>query len=271
MRGKQLLDHVVWHSDRLIPACAGKTQLRGSRWAVHWAHPRVCGENPRASPSRTFWMGSSPRMRGKPTVGVSAYTLIGLIPAYAGKTRFETARASGSRAHPRVCGENCAWCLMWAGRGGSSPRMRGKRSWTVTSVGRSGLIPAYAEKTTPAWSGPFLPRAHPRVCGENWNCCGSTLPPSGSSPRMRGKLAGAQGGTGADRLIPAYAGKTPDLMQKARTRWAHPRVCGENRAARTRARLAKGSSPRMRGKQKLPASSDWIAGLIPAYAGKTFT
>ena len=196
----------------LIPAYAGKTHGRGERIHVDRAHPRVCGENKIRDSARFRVAGSSPRMRGKQDSRQRALQGRGLIPAYAGKTCGRRHRRPIRRAHPRVCGENCAWCLMWAGRGGSSPRMRGKRSWTVTSVGRSGLIPAYAEKTTPAWSGPFLPRAHPRVCGENWNCCGSTLPPSGSSPRMRGKLAGAQGGTGADRLIPAYAGKTSESV-----------------------------------------------------------
>ena len=172
----------------------------------------MCGENSVERIPLGCPLGSSPRVRGKRGTKLEEEGYTRLIPAYAGKTAWAWAWAANAWAHPRVCGENCAWCLMWAGRGGSSPRMRGKRSWTVTSVGRSGLIPAYAEKTTPAWSGPFLPRAHPRVCGENWNCCGSTLPPSGSSPRMRGKLAGAQGGTGADRLIPAYAGKTSESV-----------------------------------------------------------
>ena len=166
-------------------------------------------------------------MRGKlPGPGPGQRTL-GLIPAYAGKTCGRRHRRPIRRAHPRVCGENCAWCLMWAGRGGSSPRMRGKRSWTVTSVGRSGLIPAYAEKTTPAWSGPFLPRAHPRVCGENFYLMSSqgTLP--GSSPRMRGKLVNCVLGHLPCRLTPRMRGKLPAYDQAQITSGLIPAYAGK--------------------------------------------
>ena len=187
-------------------------------------------------------------MRGKQDSRQRALQGRGLIPAYAGKTCGRRHRRPIRRAHPRVCGENCAWCLMWAGRGGSSPRMRGKRSWTVTSVGRSGLIPAYAEKTTPAWSGPFLPRAHPRVCGENTFDHSAATLLIGSSPRMRGKLAETAGNATITGLIPAYAGKTRGAWRVWSRWWAHPRVCGENASPETTLVYLQGSSPRMRGK-----------------------
>ena len=51
------------------------------------AHPRVCGENDELAAHGPGWVGSSPRVRGKP--GGQGITLIGLrlIPACAGKTR----------------------------------------------------------------------------------------------------------------------------------------------------------------------------------------
>ena len=158
---------------------------------------------------------------------------------------------------------------MWAGRGGSSPRMRGKRSWTVTSVGRSGLIPAYAEKTTPAWSGPFLPRAHPRVCGENLIDVDLLDSETGSSPRMRGKLRLVLDVGGPRRLIPAYAGKTVLDCDVGREIRAHPRVCGENNSGMVWTFSSSGSSPRMRGKLDRCRPARFRDGLIPAYAGKT--
>ena len=96
-----------------------------------------------------------------------------------------------------------------------------------------------------------------------------TLQTSGSSPRVRGKQV--LGGRGQDRarLIPARAGKTPPTPLSPQPRRAHPRACGENRAADPTLTRTAGSSPRVRGKRiLLPRRGPW-ARLIPARAGKT--
>ena len=49
----------------LIPACAGKTMLRGKQLQERSAHPRVCGENQRLGLTIGGKDGSSPRVRGK--------------------------------------------------------------------------------------------------------------------------------------------------------------------------------------------------------------
>ena len=92
----------------LIPARAGKTLPSPVKTCKPRAHPRVCGENPRASPSRTFWMGSSPRVQGKPVAVFVDPVPRGLIPACAGKTSRLVPRGSCRAAHPRGCGENLA-------------------------------------------------------------------------------------------------------------------------------------------------------------------
>ena len=97
---------------------------------------------------------------------------------------------------------------MWAGRGGSSPRMRGKQGQASQLQVQDGLIPAYAGKTKKvALDRAFAP-AHPRVCGENWSRSSSSTPASGSSPRMRGKRHCVDLPWFWPGLIPAYAGKT---------------------------------------------------------------
>ena len=113
--------------------------------------------------------------------------------------------------------------------------------------------------------------AHPRACGENvergLHRCGG----EGSSPRVRGKLDGVDGGAGHVRLIPARAGKTRARPGRKRFRRAHPRACGENAGADPRCVNEVGSSPRVRGKQELPRIQAQAPGLIPARAGKTST
>ena len=70
----------------LIPACAGKTPRGCGDFQLHWAHPRVCGENYYLVRGGIATMGSSPRVRGKRIGCCHDASLPGLIPACAGKT-----------------------------------------------------------------------------------------------------------------------------------------------------------------------------------------
>ena len=105
--------------------------------------------------------------------------------------------------------------------------------------------------------------------GENLGREGGGVGGSGSSPRGRGKrvggsLRGLEGG-----LIPAWAGKTGSHRGRRYQHWAHPRVGGENDLLQRVAPVTQGSSPRGRGKLFQTERDALIAGLIPAWAGKT--
>ena len=63
-------------------------------------------------------------MRGKQIGLRIVIDFDGLIPAYAGKTEFNKATARGTRAHPRVCGENTQVGILSSLRRGS-PRVWG--------------------------------------------------------------------------------------------------------------------------------------------------
>ena len=107
----------------------------------------MCGEN---SPSKVFTKlgeGSSPRVRGKLLPFPFEGTDTGLIPACAGKTPLSSELIAPTAAHPRVCGENEGPLLLFRAIHGSSPRVRGKRHWSVSLSSRGGLIPACAGKT----------------------------------------------------------------------------------------------------------------------------
>ena len=153
-------------------------------------------------------LGTSPRMRGKPTTPRTPPTPPRNIPAYAGKTSRDHRLRGRRMEHPRVCGENLLTPQFFHGQVGTSPRMRGKLMLSFQSVAAGGNIPAYAGKTAP------LPIHR--------------LPPSGTSPRMRGKPKSCRSLRPQKRNIPAYAGKThPDLGLCSQIQ-EHPRVCGEN-------------------------------------------
>ena len=106
VRGKPIQDFSDLFQRGLIPACAGKTGLRLANRRFSGAHPRVCGENVSATLRVRFGAGSSPRVRGKPSMTQQRDCSPGLIPACAGKTRVASGVRVRRRAHPRVCGEN---------------------------------------------------------------------------------------------------------------------------------------------------------------------
>ena len=147
VRGKRLRRWAGTQDRGLIPACAGKTN--GSELARFspTAHPRVCGENPRASPACPRILGSSPRVRGKHDRSCQRPQGRGLIPACAGKTTVWQMGGAGRGAHPRVCGENKGRLPQMFSPMGSSPRVRGKLASCSVCASCGGLIPACAGKT----------------------------------------------------------------------------------------------------------------------------
>ena len=152
--------------------------------------------------------GSSPRGRGKLSIGVSFRVVLGLIPAWAGKTGTRAPRLPRGPAHPRVGGENADQGLTSTLKSGSSPRGRGKLVLCLPSC--------------------VVTVAHPRVGGENEVTCVGVAGVGGSSPRGRGKRDRRRERRTLWRLIPAWAGKTDAFRTPASHSKAHPRVGGEN-------------------------------------------
>ena len=71
------------------------------------------------------------------------------------------------------------------------------------------------------------------------------------------------------RITPAYAGKTLHNVTGATGTRDHPRVCGKNLRLALPLRTRGGSPPRMREKRTATLRARLIAGITPAYAGKT--
>ena len=213
--------------------------------------------------------GSSPRGRGKLTPYPRTSAILGLIPAWAGKTCNPPVPHCVAPAHPRVGGENDLVAGVKLCAQGSSPRGRGKRAggWTV-GCGQ-GLIPAWAGKTRRRRTRRRRISAHPRVGGENHFEYAKPETIKGSSPRGRGKPRSGTHRFVRPRLIPAWAGKTSALAHTTPRARAHPRVGGENAGADDESAALGGSSPRGRGKRGDEKNSADASGLIPAWAGKT--
>ena len=86
-------------------------------------------------------------MRGKASCLYFRVPLIGITPAYAGKSLFNIYDIIADRDHPRVCGEKVEYVVCTGIVQGSPPRMRGKDQWATGKEDETGITPAYAGKS----------------------------------------------------------------------------------------------------------------------------
>ena len=91
----------------IIPAHAGLTAACCSPRARRWDHPRACGAHSVTPRLVMRWLGSSPRMRGSPTVIGMFIAGYGIIPAHAGLTSTGCRVSEVAGDHPRACGAHC--------------------------------------------------------------------------------------------------------------------------------------------------------------------
>ena len=228
MRGKLSGHRQGLSSQRIIPAHAGQTMPTLISASMSSDHPRACGANSSVPPPVPLAVGSSPRMRGKPTVGVMVYAHTRIIPAHAGQTAAGESATKPRTDHPRACGANRNQVAGLHSLDGSSPRMRGKRAQYHTSGARRRIIPAHAGQTECRRLTVLSVSDHPRACGANGVTAGRLEGRNGSSPRMRGKLTRLHRICTYRRIIPAHAGQTGHDMPFGMLWPDHPRACGAN-------------------------------------------
>ena len=93
-------------SNRITPACAGKTFSAAIKPICPKDHPRVCGKNFWCSGLLSHCLGSPPRVREKRFKRVFSLKYHGITPACAGKTYSWQSSIHLLQDHPRVCGKN---------------------------------------------------------------------------------------------------------------------------------------------------------------------
>ena len=107
----------------------------------------------------------------------------------------------------------------------------------------------------------------PRACWEQRNECAAWLDRHGSSPRVRGTAVHQRGHELCGRFIPARAGNRRRRPGRTRRRAVHPRVCGEQPETLSVSVAPIGSSPRVRGTDRLGRLKRGLRRFIPACAG----
>ena len=105
--------------------------------------------------------------------------------------------------------------------------MRGKANFRRRLRTCRGITPAYAGKRMIKPSVLDCIKDHPRLCGEKGLPCRVLCPAAGSPPPMRGKVQSSHVSSVRSRITPAYAGKSPFVVNTKISMWDHPRLCGE--------------------------------------------
>ena len=113
------------------------------------------------------------------------------------------------------------------------------------------ITPAYAGKSSRHGGQSKRTGDHPRLCGEKEHGKICLLLTLGSPPPMRGKAVLVRNDEIADRITPAYAGKSIAANFKRSIAKDHPRLCGEKHACVPHFPVLVGSPPPMRGKATL--------------------
>ena len=91
----------------------------------------------------------------------------------------------------------------------------------------------------------------------------------GSSPHTRGAPVGVEVVGEWARIIPAYAGSTPEGLRLVGRAQDHPRIRGEHASCCALMLFAVGSSPHTRGALEELRQPEGLRRIIPAYAGST--
>ena len=254
---------------RIIPARAGQTRGHAVPAMRAPDHPRACGANHLLADIADNTAGSSPRVRGKPGWGRKRKAYLRIIPARAGQTTSAATSPEANTDHPRACGANRPSAGRGWRRAGSSPRVRGKLGFLVDGDFPGRIIPARAGQTSRCTLTVASRPDHPRACGANLSTSSNSNSSAGSSPRVRGKRPRARDRVDRRRIIPARAGQTARRCSTAGPAPDHPRACGANARPTGHHDGLSGSSPRVRGKQRLTGRFRATVRIIPARAGQT--
>ena len=153
----------------ITPAYAGNTRYTSVVVKRGWDHPRIRGEHFDRIYNGVDWGGSPPHTRGTQTVSHDVLQSPGITPAYAGNTRFLTAKRAWFWDHPRIRGEHATTAQKKTFIAGSPPHTRGTPKIACVSVPEFGITPAYAGNTNISKSLDRLSRDHPRIRGEHFS------------------------------------------------------------------------------------------------------
>ena len=133
------------------------------------------------------------------------------------------------------------------------------------------VLPAYAGMIPGCSRYTAFRESAPRICGDDPSTSITNTFQVLCSPHMRGAQYLESIGYRCAGIIPAYAGSTFSKSRVSATTRDHPRICGEHDLVDAHPCTSVGSSPHMQGALQRPGLDGEGAGIIPAYAGSTWS
>ena len=189
-----------------------------------------------------------PLTRGRLSGSEPASAVSGNTPAYAGKTSFFFTPMERVWKHPRLRGEDQTHHRLRLHREETPPLTRGRPRTRPTRRRHPRNTPAYAGKTRPAPLEKSDPWKHPRLRGEDRSRYSPRVRVQETPPLTRGRQGRTKTRSGRCGNTPAYAGKTDRRDTDVDGRRKHPRLRGEDSAARRAVRWALETPPLTRGR-----------------------
>ena len=211
-------------------------------------HPRMGGEKFVYKNKTADQVGSPPHGRGKAPFKRGLFHILGITPAWAGKSQLLPCCGLWSLDHPRMGGEKWAlsprhWVIL-----GSPPHGRGKEFQLLYIELDTRITPAWAGKSFVLRLWCVATQDHPRMGGEKFVYKNKTADQVGSPPHGRGKAPFKRGLFHILGITPAWAGKSQLLPCCGLWSLDHPRMGGEKWALSPRHWVILGSPPHGRGK-----------------------
>ena len=167
-----------------------------------------------------------------------------------------------------MCGEETSPDGERITRPGSPPHVRGRAAHHRGRVLHRGITPACAGKSGRPVDLSGALRDHPRACGEEAKIFRAECGPTGSPPRVRGRVADQLTSRELLGITPARAGKRDSSDKRKGNTTDHPRACGEESPSLRRSIASRGSPPRVRGRVLAQLLVAPLQRITPARAGK---
>jgi len=134
--------------DRFIPTCVGKAEQTANTASLSTVHPHVCGEGLSLRPKWQIRNGSSPRVWGRLNTQSHAGNRPRFIPTCVGKASVTRLKSATLSVHPHVCGEGGSQAGKQQALCSSSPRVWGRRAWSLPICRTPRFIPTCVGKAT---------------------------------------------------------------------------------------------------------------------------
>ena len=255
---------------RFIPTHVGNAFPDVSGYPTSTVHPHACGERRYEKISAEKQNGSSPRMWGTRRLYNHIYINLRFIPTHVGNAICFAPASTTSPVHPHACGERIEIIHKITGRVGSSPRMWGTRTITISDFENLRFIPTHVGNAVWVIPAVWVFPVHPHACGERFVTEHRHRGLDGSSPRMWGTRPKCPCCKRDSRFIPTHVGNALIDDHRFVIIAVHPHACGERLITGYSLNQPVGSSPRMWGTLFKNLIATVNGRFIPTHVGNAF-